>query len=103
GQESRLTSAIVEASTLVMEWKIPLSEIPMGPGDTITFDFMSYSEGSSQWDTAWLYEEYYTLTIHTKADTLSGNDVPGKGIAKAPGLQKELPHDNFAKGTVNKK
>ncbi|MFC1507236.1 hypothetical protein ACFLQ6_09235 [Thermoproteota archaeon] len=34
-----------------------------------------------------------------KAETLSGNNVPGKGIAGAPGLQKEIPNNNFAKGT----
>ena len=61
GKESRTTYAIVEASTLVMEWKIPLDEFPMNPGDPIAFDFMSYSEGLSTWPTAWLYEQYYTL------------------------------------------
>jgi hypothetical protein len=35
----------------------------------------------------------------TKAGVLSGNGVPGEGIANAPGLQKEIPNDNFAKGT----
>jgi len=25
------------------------------------------------------------------------NGVPGKGIANAPGLQKEIPNENFAK------
>jgi hypothetical protein len=31
------------------------------------------------------------------------NNVPGKGIANAPGLQKVPKNDNFAKGTANKK
>ena len=88
GQESRLTSAIVEASTLVMEWKIPLSEFPMGPGDTIAFDFMSYSEGLSSWSTAWLYEKFYTLSVTTKAGVLIDSGVPGKGLENAPGLNK---------------
>ncbi len=38
------------------------------------------------------------LGVTTKADVLQENDVPGKGISKAPGLQKEAPNDNFAKG-----
>ena len=34
-----------------------------------------------------------------KADILSGNGVPGKGIGNAPGLQKGLPNNHFAQGT----
>jgi hypothetical protein len=41
--------------------------------------------------------------VHTKADILLANGVPGKGIANAPGLQKLPKNDNFAKGTANKK
>ena len=51
---------------------------------------------------AWLTFEVVEPVI-TKADVLKGNDVLGKGIANAPGLQKEVPNDNFAKGTANRK
>ncbi len=40
---------------------------------------------------------------NTKAGILMYNNIPGKGIANAPGLQKVPKNDNFAKGTVNKK
>ena len=63
GKVPLTTNAEVSISTTVMEWKIPLSEFPMNPGDTIAFDFMSFSEGSSSWSTAWLYEQYYTLEL----------------------------------------
>jgi hypothetical protein len=38
----------------------------------------------------------------TKSIVLQNNNVPGQGIANAPGLQKNKPNDNFAKGTANK-
>lgn len=90
GKEARTTIAEVGISSNVMEWKIPLSEFPMGPGDTIAFDFMSFSEGSSSWSTAWLYEKYYTLSVSvtTKAGVLIDSGVPGKGLDAAPGLNK---------------
>jgi len=61
GREVWPTTAIVAISTTVMEWKIPLTEFTMDIGDTIAFDFMSYSEGMSGWDTAWLYEQDCTI------------------------------------------
>jgi hypothetical protein len=63
GQASRSTLAEVEASTLVMEWKIPLDELwlDLSLVDSMSFDFLSYSEGMSGWVTAWMYEQYYTL------------------------------------------
>jgi len=63
GKVSRLTVAEVATTTTVMEWKIPLNELysPLSLGESIAFDFLSYREGMSGWDTAWLYEQYYTL------------------------------------------
>jgi len=60
GQESRTTAAIVGVSTLVAEWQIPLSELPMGLGDSVAFDFLSFSEGCSDWND-WLFAQEYTL------------------------------------------
>ena len=90
GKEERTTTAIVGISSTVMEWRIPLDEFPMGPGESLAFDFMAFIEGWSNthgsWAEAWLYEQEYTLALPTKADILSG--VPGKGLDTAPGLQK---------------
>ena len=63
GKESRPTVAEVAITTTVMEWKIPLNELysPLCLGESIAFDFLSYSEGMSGWDTAWMYEQVYTL------------------------------------------
>jgi len=77
GKEAWPTSAIVSIAPTVMEWRIPLSELPMSPGDPIAFDFMSYSEGCSTWPTAWLYEQYYTLVspvIEVDIDIKPGSD-----------------------------
>ena len=84
----RPTSAKVEVDTLTMKWKIPLSETSIVPGDEIAFHFMSFSEGSSSWGTAWLYDQDYTLSVITKADILKDSGIPGKGLENAPGLQK---------------
>jgi len=62
GQESRTTTAIVSVSPLMVEWKIPLSEFPMNPGDPIAFDFLSYSEGVSGWND-WIFEQEYSATV----------------------------------------
>ena len=40
----------------------------------------------------------FEVVVETKADVLKGNGVLGKGVNSAPGLQKEVPNDNFAKG-----
>jgi len=40
----------------------------------------------------------FEVRLPTKAEVLQGNGVPGKGIEHAPGLQKAVPNDNFAKG-----
>jgi len=93
-QEYPTTAATVSISSNVMTWQIPLSEMSMVPGDEIAFHFMSFSEGSSSWGTAWLYGECYTLSVEepepepTKSDILMNSGVPGKGLEKAPGLQK---------------
>ena len=68
GLESRSTTAIVEVSTLVAEWQIPLAEFPMGPGDPLAFDFLSYSEGVSGWND-WIFEqEYWALVQNQDTD-----------------------------------
>ena len=95
GQESRSTTAIVKASTLAMEWKIPLAEFPMGPGDSLAFDFMSYSEGYSSWSTAWLYNQEYTLAPPTKARSDNA-----KGAVKADLTVYEKGDGDLLKGTV---
>jgi len=63
GKESRTTAAQVAIATTVMEWKIPFNELwsSLSLGESMAFDFLSYSEGMSGWDTAWMYEQYYTL------------------------------------------
>jgi hypothetical protein len=65
GREVWSTVAVVDIEPTVMEWKIPLGELPMILGELIAFDFMSFSEGWSNihgsWSAAWLYEQYYTL------------------------------------------
>lgn len=61
GKEARPTTAIVSIASTVMEWRIPLNEFTMDLSDSLAFDFMSYSEGCSDWGTAWLYEQCYTL------------------------------------------
>jgi len=42
-------------------------------------------------------------TTHTKADVLAGSGVPGKGIDKAPGLQKEFNPNSKAAENAGKK
>jgi len=64
GQESRTTTAIVQVGTLVAEWQIPLSELPMGLGDSLAFDFLSYSEGCSGWND-WIFQQEFTLEANT--------------------------------------
>jgi len=103
GKEARTTVAEVGISSSVMEWKIPLSEILMEPGDTMAFDFLSFSEGSSSWSTAWLYEETYTLSAPTKADVLVDSGVLGKGLETAPGLQKPFNPNSQAGEHAGKK
>jgi len=70
GKETRPTTAIVSIAPTVMEWQIPLAEFPMGPGEPLAFDFMSYSESCSSWDTAWLYEQGYLASMPDPAAVL---------------------------------
>jgi len=49
------------------------------------------------WQYAWSELFYVEIPPPTRADILG--EVPGQGIPNAPGLQKGLPNDNFAKGT----
>jgi hypothetical protein len=105
GKEARSTTAIVGIAPTVMEWRIPLAEIPSSPGSSLAFDFMAFIEGWSNnhgsWDAAWLYEQEYTLSLPTKADILSG--VPGKGLDTAPGLQKPFNPKSQAGDNAGKK
>jgi len=104
GNEVRTTSAIVEASTLVMEWQIPLSEFPMSPGDPIAFDFMSYSEGCSDWSTAWLYEQYYTLVspvIEVNIDIKPGSDPNSMNLGSKGVVPVAVLTDDFDASTVD--
>ncbi|MBN2238170.1 MAG: hypothetical protein JW712_00210 [Dehalococcoidales bacterium] len=57
------------------------------PGGLLVID-----EGYIIWEAAyadWGFATYYAETV-TKADILKARGVPGKGIDKAPGLQKEF-------------
>jgi len=95
GQESRTTTAIVAVSTLVAEWQIPLAEFPMGPGDPLAFDFLSYSEGVSGWND-WIFEkEYWARVQNQDTDlyytTIQGavDAASGTTLVCAPGIYNE--------------
>ena len=106
GREVWPTNAIVSIAPTVMEWQIPLAEFPMGPGDPLAFDFMSFSEGSSAWATAWLYEQEYTLAppppIEVNIDIKPGSDpnsinLGSKGVVPVA----VLTTDDFDASTVD--
>ncbi len=99
-QQTLTTEATFAVTETVFELRVPLSELE-SIGDTIAFHFLSYAQGWTDWTTCWLFDQSYTLWKPTKADVLSGNGIPGKGIANAPGLQKLIPNWNYANGTGN--
>jgi hypothetical protein len=86
-------------TSMTLSISYPLTDL--GIHDVYT---SSYAAVSQYWED--VADEYVdaSLTfevvevVETKADVLKGNGVPGKGINEAPGLQKEVPNDNFAKG-----
>ena len=88
----------------MFELQISLSELEsISLGDTIRFHFLSYAEGWTDWTTCWLYDQEYTLWQPTKADILKDSGVPGKGLDKAPGLQKPFNPNSKAGEHAGKK
>ena len=84
------------AGAHMAEFKIPLSLLTYAGTDGLIALTGQY------WQYDWPTTPFYvTLPKPTKADVLSGNDVPGKGIFNAPGLQKLIPNWNYANGTGN--
>lgn len=71
--------------------------------ETMTFHASNYVEIRSVFGAERDYDFNWTrfsvLQPPTKAEILTANGVPGKGIAHAPGLNKTAPNDHFAKGT----
>ena len=58
------TGATFAVTERVFELQIPLSELTsISLGDTIGFHFLSYSQGLTNWNTCWLYDQEYTLVI----------------------------------------
>jgi len=98
------TGATFAVTATVFELQIPFSELnSISLGDTINFHFLSYAEGGTDWTTAWLYNQEYTLSQPTKADILEGSGVPGEGLDKAPGLQKPFNPNSKAADHAGKK
>ena len=71
--------------------------------ETMTFNASNYVEVRSVFGAERDYDFNWTrfdvLQPPTKAEVLLANGVPGKGIEHAPGLNKTVPNENFAKGT----
>ena len=78
----------------VVEIKIPLSLVVIEGANQIEL----YGQ---YWQYDWATPFYVELPLPTRADVLSGNGIPGKGIEDALGLQKPVPNSNFANGTGN--
>lgn len=56
------TEAVFAVTETVFELQIPLSELEsINLGDTINFNFLSYAEEWTDWNTCWLFDQEYTL------------------------------------------
>jgi len=98
------TDADFGVTATVFELQIPLSELEsINLGDVINFHFLSFAEGWTDWTTCWLFDQEYTLAPPTKADVLKDSGVPGKGLDKAPGLQKPFNPNSKAGEHAGKK
>jgi len=98
------TNADFAVTETVFELQVPLSELEsISLGDTIGLHFLSYAEGWTNWTTCWLYDQEYFLAPPSKADILKGSGVPGKGLDKAPGLQKPFNPNSQAGDNAGKK
>ena len=101
---SLIFEVVVETKAVVVETKadvlkgngVPGKGIDNAPGLQKEIPNDNFAKGIAEEtvDASLIFE----VVVETKADVLKGNGVPGKGIDNAPGLQKEIPNDNFAKG-----
>ena len=100
----RSTEADFAVKATVFELQIPLSELEsINLGDTINFHFASFAEGWNNWTNWWLYDQEYNTWAPPKADILKDSGIPGKGLDKAPGLQKPFNPNSQAGNNAGKK
>jgi len=111
----------IDESHIYYEWKIPLALLGVSPGDTIKYlthvreypkpegisSPINYHPEVTTYFTYSDRSQFGDLTLWapppTKADILRDNGVPGKGLDKAPGLQKPFNPDSKAGEHAGKK